>query len=124
MKILVLLSVLLMTGCSLFNPPVKLRTETVDVLKPILYCPAPAWDELEVPSLATDFITDDMEAGEVAQRYRAAIIQLQGHIELLQTTLEQYDTTNEAYKEVEAEFLKQLERGDFDINTEESEPSE
>ena len=125
MKILIIgVSVLFLSGCALFEPRVKLRTETVEVLRPILYCPAPNWEELQSPELAITQITQETSDGEVAKRYKATVEQQRNHINLLLKTLEKYDTTNAAYQELEEEFKKQLEMGNFDINTEEPKPTE
>lgn len=119
-RITALLIVLLLAGCG--SSPVKLRTETVEVFKPILYCPAPNWNELDRPEpLAIDMITPDMEPGEVAKRYKATIIQLQDYADRLQRALEKYDSTNEAYKELRKQFIE--DRGKDGFTTEDGDRS-
>ena len=111
--ILAMFAVLLMAGCA-SNPPVKLRTETVEVFKPILYCPAPNWEGLDAPDpLAIEPITDETSDGEVAKRYKATVKQLQDYTERLEEALKKYDSTSEAYEELEKQFLEEKERGGF-----------
>lgn len=112
--------VFLLAGCQ--SAPVKLRTETVEVFKPILYCPAPNWEGIDRPiPLAIDGITPDMSAGEVAKRYKASIIQLQDYADRLEKSLEKYDSTSEAYEELKEQFLQQRQIDGF---TEEKRPTD
>jgi hypothetical protein len=87
--------VLLLAGCG--SNPVKLRTETIEVVRPILYCPAPNYEELKRPdALPIDMITSETPDGEVAVRYKATVKMLQQYIDRLELTLKQYDDTNSA----------------------------
>lgn len=107
-----LLLVLLLAGCA--SGPVKLRTETVEVFKPILYCPAPNWDGLDRPNpLAIEEINPSMSAGEVVKRYKASIKQLQDYADRLEKSLQKYDSTNQAYEELRKQFLEQRARDGF-----------
>jgi len=91
--------VTLLAGCG--ANPVKLRTETVEVVRPVLYCPAPNYNELARPdSLPIDSITPDMKDGEVAIRYKATVKMLQQYIQRLELGLEQYDDTSSALEEL------------------------
>lgn len=75
----------------------KLRTETVEVVRPVLYCPAPNYEELARPEvLPIQSITPNMPAGEVALRYKATVRALQDYIQRLELSLEQYDDTSTA----------------------------
>lgn len=87
---------------------VRLKTETVEVYKPILYCPAPNWDELARPVLAIDTMTPRQrkDLGEVAKHYKATVKQLIDYSYRLERELEQYDKTNEAYAKLKDEFMK------------------
>lgn len=110
--IAVLLSVVFLSGClGWLKPKIKLRTEVQEVYRPILYCPAPDWSQLGAPELAISTINNTTEAGEVAKRYRASIKQLEDHLELMRKSLEKYDSTNEAYKELEKEFVNTQNQG-------------
>ena len=96
----------LLAGCS--GTPVKLRTETVEVFKPILYCPAPNWEGLDSPEpLTIEGINENTPPGEVVKRFKATVKQLQDYAERLERALEKYDTTNEAYDELKQQFLLQ-----------------
>jgi len=102
---LTVLFVLFLFGCS--ATPVKLRTEVQEVYRPVLYCPAPNWDELARPELTIYQISDDASPGEVAKRYKATVKQLQDYATRLEQTLKQYDTTNEAYDELRDQLINQ-----------------
>jgi len=116
-KLLIMIPIVLLSGCaSLFETKIKLRTETVEVYKPILYCPAPDWTELKQDTLAIDLINSNTSDGEVAKRYKATIIQLRSRNTLLLKSLQKYDKTNEAYNALEKNFKEQLDKGDFTIN--------
>jgi len=93
-------------GCG--TTAVKLRTETVEVFKPILYCPAPKWEDINRPDiLPIDGISDDSSPGEVAKRYKATVKELQGYVRRLELSLEKYDATNSAYEQLRQQFLKE-----------------
>jgi len=116
--IIMLLCITLLTGCSIFQQKVKLRTEVQEVFKPILYCPAPNWETLAKPTpLAIDEITPTTSDGEVAKRYQAAIIQLRAYTDQLTKTLQKYDSSSEAYKELENQFNLEKEKGGFETST-------
>lgn len=101
---IIIFSALLLVACG--TAPVKLRTEVQEVYKPILYCPAPNWEELDRPTLLIDEVTQDMSAGEIVKRYKGTVLQLRDYAEVLRRTLEQYDSTSDAYKELQQEFEK------------------
>lgn len=116
-KIIVVVFAAFLTGC-FGSVPVKTRTEVVEVHKPILYCPAPNWIEIQRPnSLAIDSITPNMSDGEVVKRYKATVKQLQDYAERLELSLERYDSTNAAYEELRKEFLKEKELDGFKENS-------
>ena len=96
---------LILVGCG--SQPVKLKTEVQYVNRPILYCPAPNWQELDRPDLAIEGITSDMSPGDVAKRYKATVKQLMDHARRLETTLRRYDKTSEAYDELREQFLSE-----------------
>lgn len=103
-------------GCG--SNPVKLRTEVVEVHKPILYCPAPNWEEIKRPEvLPIDSITPGTPDGEVVKRYKATVKQLQDYSTRLERSLQQYDSTNAAYNELRKEFLKEKELDGFKENS-------
>lgn len=107
-----LLLAFFLVGCQ--TAPVKLRTETVEVFKPVLYCPAPNYEGLDRPDpLAIESITPNMEPGEVAKRYKAAIRQLQDYADRLERSLQKYDSTSEAYDELREQFMNQRARDGF-----------
>lgn len=111
--ILVVLFAAILSGCG--STPVKLRTETVEVFKPILYCPAPDLQAISRPeTLAYETITNDTSPGEVVKRYKASIIQLRDYISRLETSLMKYDSTNAAYEELRKQFIEQLEKDGFE----------
>lgn len=85
--------VLLLTGCA-FSPP-KVRTEVVNVDRPVLYCPAPDYEKIQRPkSLPTDAITPTTSDGEVAVRYKATIMVLEAYIQRLELALDGYKDTS------------------------------
>lgn len=95
-----------LVGCG--GGGVKLRTETVEVVRPVLYCPAPDYEALDRPaSLAIDSITTNMSPGEVAIRYKATVRQLQDYIQRLETTLDQYEDTSGALDELREELERE-----------------
>lgn len=119
-KIIPLALILFLIGCS--QQPVKLRTETVEVYKPILYCPAPDWTGLDRPSpLAIDSITKNTSGGEVVKRYKATIKQLQDYTDRLEERLKQYDRTSKSYEELKKQFIREKELDGFTV---ENTPSE
>lgn len=103
-RALIIIAAIALTGCE----TVKLRTETVEVVRPVLYCPAPDYEALDRPaSLAIDDITPTMPAGEIAIRYKATVLQLQGYVQRLERTLDQYEDTSGALDELRQELEKQ-----------------
>jgi hypothetical protein len=101
--VLVALLATMIVGCG--TNSVKLRTETVEVVRPILYCPAPNREELNRPdALPIDSITSETPVGEVAVRYKATVKILQNYIKRLELSLDQYDNTNAAYEELRKQF--------------------
>lgn len=99
------LAAVLLAGC---GGTTKLRTETVEVVRPVLFCPAPDYEALDRPqSLAIDDITADMPVGEVAIRYKATVLQLQGYIQRLERSLDQYEDTSGALEDLR----NQIEQG-------------
>lgn len=87
---------------------VKLRTETVEVKRPVLYCPAPNYEELDRPAaLPIDSINANTPVGEVAVRYKATVLMLQQYIERLELTLEKYNDTSQALDGLQQELNQQ-----------------
>ena len=112
--IIIFFLALFLVGCA--NQPVKLRTEVQEVFKPILYCPAPDWTGLEKPVLAIDGINSTTPPGEVAKRYKATVKQLESFADRLEHALRRYDATNEAYKTLKEDFLRQKQLDGFPTN--------
>lgn len=105
-----------LVGCA---GQVKIRTETIEVYKPILYCPAPNWEAIDRPvALAIEGITADSTPGEVAKRYKATVKQLQGYSKRLETSLTRYDKTHEAYETLRMEFAAAKIRDGFNAEKE------
>jgi len=108
-KWIAIILAILLSGCS--TPPVKLRTETVEVVKPILYCPAPDVEVLGRPStLAIDQITASTSQGEIAVLYKASMKQLIDYIDRMEQTIAQYAEFNKSYEEL----IKELELQNID----------
>ena len=102
-KWLTLIPILLLLGCG--AAPVKLRTETVEVVKPILYCPAPEYEALgRPPTLPIDQITATTPQGEVAVLYKASMRALLDYIDRLEQSLAQYEEFNKSYDELVEEL--------------------
>lgn len=96
------LTLVLLSGCA---TAIKTRTETVDVVKPVLYCPAVDLTELGRPiKLPIEDIRDGMPAGEVAIRYKATVKSLLDYIQRLELTLEEYGKFNKSYDELTREL--------------------
>jgi hypothetical protein len=88
--------VLIATGC---GTTTTLNTEVQEVLVPVLYCPNPTIPDR--PALAIEDINNNTSAGEIAQRYEATIVQLQGYAGELEESLEQYKDINERFGDIE-----------------------
>ena len=102
-KWLILIPFLFLIGCG--TQPVKTRTETVEVVKPILYCPAPEYEALGRPqSLPFSRITDNTSVGEVAVLYKASVRTLLDYIDRLEQALAQYEEFNKSYDELVEEL--------------------
>lgn len=87
-------------GCT-STPSVKLRTETVTVDRPILYCPSVDVDALDRPvGLPIDAITATTSQGEVAVLYKATVRMLLDYTIRLELMLNQYNTYNKSYDEL------------------------
>lgn len=100
---LILLLTLGLVGCG--SVEVKTRTETVEVQRPILYCPAVDLTELARPqTLPIDSITPQTPPGEIAVRYKATLRLLLDYIERLELTIDQYGKFNKSYEDLEAEI--------------------
>ena len=98
---LVAIIIVMVSGCSGIGTNV--RTETVTVERPVLWCPAPDFDALHRPqTLAIETITPSMSDGEIAVRYKATVKQLQSYVSRLEQYLLQYKKTSD-----ELELLKQ-----------------
>lgn len=109
-KIIAMITLLLLVGCEHNG----VKTEVVQQKIPILYCPAPNWEGIGRPdALATDGITNDMSAGEVVKRYKATVIQLQDYSTRLEKSLQQYDSTHEAYEQLREQFLEEQKQDGF-----------
>ncbi len=99
---LVLPLTLALIGCS---TAIKTRTETVEVSKPILYCPAVDLGELGRPeTLPIQDIHPDMPAGEIAIRYKASLRVLLDYIQRLELTLDEYGKFNKSYEDLQREL--------------------
>lgn len=97
-KIIILLFLsLTLIGCS-STPERQIEIQYVD--KPVLYCPAPNWEQLSTPELAITDITDSTPDGEVAKRYKATIKQLQDYVDMLVIELKKYDDANQTLKDM------------------------
>lgn len=93
-----------LVGCE--STPVKTETETVEVLKPVLYCPAPDSSILEKPHLPIHNITPQMSPGEVAKHYKATIRVLIDYSKRQGMTLEQYKQFSEQLDQQHRELLQ------------------
>lgn len=94
--------ILLLAGCA---TAVKTRTETVEISRPVLYCPAVDLTELGRPTaLPIADINPNMQAGEIAIRYKATVRQLLDYIERMELTLEEYGKFNKSYDELRQEL--------------------
>ena len=99
---IIIVLTLALAGCS---TAIKTRTDTVEVTKPILYCPAVDLSELGRPeALPIQGIHPDMTAGEIAIRYKASMKILLDYIQRLELTLEEYGKFNKSYEELEREL--------------------
>lgn len=104
---LILPLILGLAGCA---TAIKTRTETVEVSKPILYCPAVDFAELgRPPILPISDINSEMSPGEIAIRYKASLKILIDYIQRLELTLDEYGKFNKSFKELEAELKDQKE---------------
>ena len=93
-------------GCA--AQPVKIRTETVEVLKPVIYCPKPDTSKLNRPDrLYIEDITSDTKYGETAIKYKATVKQLIDYIDRLELLLQEY----EKYDDIPPE-LKEVENSE------------
>ena len=100
--IIAMILVLSLSGCA--GKQIRIRSEVQEVQVPLLYCPAPA--EMVQPSLPIHQMTPEQLAdeGEVVKHYKATVRVLLGYIGELETSLESYDTANEAYDELRKKF--------------------
>lgn len=103
---------LLIMGCG----STIVKTEVVKQYIPLLYCPAPP--SLVRPSLPIYDITASTSDGEVAKKYKASVIILQGYVEELEKTVNEYDKTNKAYSELRNRFKTQWKQELQNIKTE------
>ena len=102
-KWLALLLTLGLIGCG--NQPIKTRTETVEVVRPILYCPAVDLEAVARPgSLPIDTITANTPDGEVAIRYKATVKTLLDYTDRLELLLKEYNSFNKSYDELVEEL--------------------
>ena len=101
--IIICLTLGFLGGCS--ELPVKVKTEIVEVNKPILYCPAVNKEELSRPdSLPIDNITNKTPGGEVAVLYKATVHTLIDYVNRLELILDQYEKFNKSYDELTQEL--------------------
>lgn len=100
---LILPLTLLFAGCG--SVEVKTRTETVEVVRPILYCPAVDAEQAARPEvLPIESITADMPPGEVAIRYKATVKQLIDYSNRLELLLQEYSKFSKSYDELKDEL--------------------
>ena len=98
-KELTLLLTLGLIGCS--AQPIKVKTETVEVIKPILFCPAVDLNQATRPEfLPIDTIAIDTSDGEVAILYKATVKVLVDYTGRLELLLKEYGTFNKSYEEL------------------------
>jgi hypothetical protein len=100
--LIAMILVVFVSGCA--GKQIRIRSEVQEVQVPLLYCPAPA--ELIRPQLPIHMMTPEQLAdeGEVVKHYKATVRVLLGYIEELETSLESYDSANEAYDELREKF--------------------
>lgn len=100
--LIALVAVMFISGCA--GKQIRIRSEVQEVQVPLLYCPAPA--DLQQPPLPIHQMTPEQraDAGEVVKHYKATVRVLLGYIEELETSLESYDSANEAYDELRKKF--------------------
>ena len=94
--------IVFVSGCA--GKQIRIRSEVQEVHVPLLYCPAPP--ELSQPALPIHSMTPEqlLDEGEVAKHYKATVRILLGYVGELETALESYDATNEAYDELRQRF--------------------
>jgi len=106
-KLTLILASLILAGCH-HNPEKVVEVQTVEVYRPVLYCPAPNREGLDRPlSLAYQEINDSTTSGEVVKRYKASIVQLQEYIRRLEKTVDRYDMTSMAYDQLREDYIEQ-----------------
>lgn len=90
----------LLAGCTVL--PQRVKTETVTVKVPVLYCPAPPKDVLVRPKLPINDIQpgDESDPGKVAQNYKATVKTLQNYSFILEKTVKQYQKYNNMHPKV------------------------
>lgn len=91
--------VILIGGCA--NDPIRIRAEVQESFVPVLFCPAPTMPDR--PTLFIKQMTPSQlsNPGEVAKHYSATVQQLLGYARQLELELQKYDTSNEAYKDLQ-----------------------
>jgi hypothetical protein len=103
MKIIIIVAILsILVGCG--NKQIRIRSEIQEVQVPLLYCPAPPTTNqpiLPIHEMSPDQLNDN---GEIVKYYKASMLVLLGYIEELETSLQSYDATNEAYDELRKQF--------------------
>ena len=94
--ITILLASVLLVGCG----PDRVKTETIEVKVPILYCPAPP--VIERPNLSIHTMTAEQlkNDGEVAKHWKATAIDLMGYAKELEIGLGTYLDINMSYGEL------------------------
>jgi len=103
--LIILILTLGLYGCG--TQAIKTETETVEVVRPILYCPHVDMKKVDRPtSLPIDHITKDTSDGEVAKLYKATIKVLVDYTNRLELILQEYNSFNKSYEEL-TEELKQ-----------------
>lgn len=87
--IIILLSVILMTGCAGFK-----AKNIVEVKVPVLYCPAPV--EYERPNYNTSYLkpSDKGDWEKIAKAYVVTLLEMQAYTEKLELIIESYRGLN------------------------------
>lgn len=101
---------IILSSCSIFGKQ-PVRTETQNVNKPILYCPAPVTPDQ--PNLAIYTISESDSDGMVVKKYKATVQQLRDYADQLEKQLQKYDQTSDAYKQLREQFKQQREQDGF-----------
>lgn len=104
-NILILITVLTLSGCGVLKTKPNITTDVKPIAVPIVYSPAPpvvARPELPHQTITPEKLKID---GEVVKSYAASIQALLGYSEQLEAIIAQYGTIHDAYAEKAAQLV-------------------